>query len=51
MRDRLVTGLRAGALTDAICAAVEAAGEKLGPVLPREDDDVNELPDALVLLD
>ncbi len=51
VRDRLVIGLRAGALTDAICAAVEAAGEKLGPVLPREEADVNELPDALVLLD
>ncbi|MHC5056241.1 MAG: TPM domain-containing protein [Planctomycetota bacterium] len=51
VRDALVTGLRAGDLTEGLCAAVKTAGEKLGAVLPREEADVNELPDALVLLD
>jgi putative membrane protein len=36
---------------EAICRTVTAAGEKLAPVLPRADDDVNELPNALVTLD
>jgi len=35
----------------AIERTIRAAGEKLGAVLPRADDDVNELPDALVTLD
>lgn len=37
--------------TDALCQAIAAVGEKLGPVLPRAADDVNELSDALVTLD
>jgi uncharacterized membrane protein len=28
-----------------------SAGQRLGEVLPRQDDDVNELPDSLVTLD
>ena len=51
IRDTLVTGLKAGDLTEALCAALKTAGERLGAVLPRDEADVNELPDALVLLD
>ena len=36
---------------DAMCRIIASAGEKLAPVLPRAEDDVNELPDALVILD
>ncbi len=36
---------------EAICRTVNVAGEKLAAVLPRADDDVNELPDALLTLD
>ena len=36
---------------EAICRTVTAVGERLAPVLPRADDDVNELPNALVTLD
>ena len=51
VRDTLVTRLESGELTEALCAAIKTAGERLGAVLPREAGDVNELPDALVLLD
>ena len=47
----LTSGLKAGRFTDAICETLRAAGERLGQVLPRADDDVNELPDALVTVD
>jgi len=36
---------------DAICQIIRVAGEKLAPVLPRAEDDVNELSDTLVILD
>jgi putative membrane protein len=36
---------------EAICRTVTATGERLAPVLPRADDDVDELPNALVTLD
>ncbi len=51
IRDTLVAKLKSGELTEAICAAIKTAGERLRPALPRKDGDVNELPDALVLLD
>lgn len=35
----------------ALCETVRLAGERLTPVLPRAADDVNELPDALVIID
>lgn len=35
----------------AICRTIEQAGQRLSAVLPRADDDVNELPDALVCID
>lgn len=48
---QLVGALRRGDTAEAICSAVRSAGERLGPLLPRADDDVNELPDALVTID
>ncbi|QNN21325.1 hypothetical protein HED60_03245 [Planctomycetales bacterium ZRK34] len=51
LRDQLTTSLRDHDVPTALCHAIEAAGEKLAPVLPRQADDVNELPDSLVLLD
>jgi putative membrane protein len=36
---------------DALCQTVRVAGEKLAPLLPRGEDDFNELPDTLVILD
>ncbi len=47
----LTGGLREGHPTDALCAVISTAAQKLGPVLPRADDDVNELSDALVTID
>ncbi len=37
--------------TEAICHTIHKLGDLLGDVLPREADDVNELPDALVTID
>ena len=36
---------------DAICQTIGVAGEKLAPVLPRAEDDINELSDTLIILD
>jgi putative membrane protein len=47
----LNAALASDTLTDAICATVKSAGDRLAAVLPRADDDVNELSDALVLID
>jgi len=47
----LTASLAASDATSALCSAVEDAGDRLAPVLPREEGDVNELPDALVLID
>ena len=49
--DKLTVSLHEAHPAEAICRTVTAAGEKLAPVLPRADDDVNELPNALVTLD
>ena len=43
--------LRALHPADALCQTIQLAGEKLAPVLPHAADDVNELSDALVILD
>lgn len=51
LRDTLISGLRGGDVTNAFCQTIQAAGRRLAPVLPRQADDVNELPDALVTLD
>ena len=48
---RLVGGLREGSITAALCASITEVGELLSGKMPRADDDVNELPDALVLID
>jgi putative membrane protein len=47
----LTRSLKSGNITAAICSAVKSAGERLAPVLPREGGDVNELPNALILID
>jgi putative membrane protein len=47
----LTAGLHAGRKADAIAEVIRDAGAKLGAVLPRADDDVNELADTLVLID
>lgn len=47
----LTDGLHADQPTDAICRVLADAGQRLGAVLPRAEDDANELADALVTLD
>jgi len=51
LRDEFVKHLRRGDVIDALCKTILAAGEALAPVLPRAADDVNELSDALIVLD
>lgn len=51
MRDQLTASLSSQSLADAICGTIAAASPKLADVLPRAEGDVNELPDALVVLD
>lgn len=48
---RLTTEIRRGDPAEALCQAIHAAADRLGPEMPRESDDVNELPNALVLID
>ena len=48
---QLTAQLRREHPTAAFCATIAAAGKRLAAVLPRAGDDVNELGDALVLLD
>jgi len=43
--------LRSEDMTAAICETLASAGQRLGEVLPRQADDVNELPDTLVIMD
>lgn len=38
-------------LAEALCQTIAAAGRQLAAISPREANDVNELPDALVILD
>lgn len=47
----LTQQIRKGNLTEAICQTIQAAGNKLSVVMPREQEDVNELADALVVID
>jgi len=51
LRGELLRRLGEFGPTEALCGVIESAGERLGPVLPREADDVNELPDGLVTID
>jgi putative membrane protein len=47
----LVSALRKGAYTDALCHTIEQAGLVLAESLPRQEQDRNEIPDALVVMD
>ncbi len=47
----LTEQIRKRNLTEAICHTIQVAGNKLASVMPREQDDVNELSDALVMMD
>lgn len=47
----LVAGIVAGDTATAVCDAIASAGERLAGPLPRGEDDVNEHPDTLVLID
>ncbi|QDS89930.1 hypothetical protein EC9_41320 [Rosistilla ulvae] len=49
--EQLTQGLHRGDASEAICSVIAEAGEKLAGPLPRATDDVNELHDALVLID
>lgn len=51
MCGQLTTDLHSEKVPDALARAVERAGERLAAALPSTDGDVNELHDALVLLD
>lgn len=51
LQAQLLEQLRSGGPAEAICTVVRTAGDRLGGVLPRADDDVNELPDSLVTID
>ncbi|MCB9895032.1 MAG: hypothetical protein H6839_11330 [Planctomycetes bacterium] len=50
-RNDLTAKLREGKYSEAFCQTIEQIGTALGEVLPRADDDQNELEDALVLID
>lgn len=43
--------LHRGPRTEALCETIRSVGQTLSPLLPRTDHDVNELPDALQLID
>jgi putative membrane protein len=43
--------LHEGTPVDALCDTASSIGRRLAPLLPRAEDDVNELPDALVVID
>ncbi len=47
----LIAKLRAGDPTAAFCDTIAAAAEKLAPVLPRPEDDTDELPNELMIFD
>lgn len=48
---QLTDGIQAGDAATAFCEVIASAGEALGAVLPRADDDRDELPNALIILD
>lgn len=48
---QLTATLRTGDLTTALCATITAAGQQLANILPAQETKINELPDALVILD
>lgn len=46
----LTATLRQGRYTDAFCETIQKVGSALGEILPRQEDDKNELEDALVVI-
>ncbi|MBL4885534.1 MAG: hypothetical protein JKY95_13505 [Planctomycetaceae bacterium] len=48
---QLTQSLHQGHPTEAICETITQAGQQLSAPLPRESNDINELQDALVLID
>lgn len=50
LRDQLTAALRSQPLADALCGTLATTGERLATALPRAEGDINELPDALVVL-
>jgi putative membrane protein len=48
---QLKAGLTAGGVADALCRAIQAAGEMLVKVLPAAEGNPDELPNSLVILD
>lgn len=49
--ERLTDRLRTGSLADAVHEQIEIVGPLLGDVMPRADEDANELSDELVVFD
>jgi putative membrane protein len=47
----LTEQLRRGSPAEALCKTIQNAGNKLSAVMPRAQDDVNELSDSLVTMD
>lgn len=48
---QLTAGLHHGQATEAICGVIAEAGNKLSGPFPRTSDDVNELQDAVIVID
>lgn len=48
---QLTAGLHRGQTTEAICGVIAEAGRQLSGPFPRAENDVNELQDALILID
>lgn len=51
LRDELTAALRKGDITAAMSESIASTGQRMGEVLPRAEDDENELPNSLVTLD
>jgi putative membrane protein len=47
----LTAGLKVNSRVDSICKTIEMAAEKLAIAMPRQSNDVNELPDSLITID
>ncbi len=47
----LTEKLRVGSPCEALSHAIRGAGQRLATALPRSSNDVNELPDALIIID
>ncbi|MCE9590419.1 MAG: hypothetical protein K8S99_07840 [Planctomycetes bacterium] len=48
---QMTGGLKHGDVTATMCAAIKATGDRLASIFPRDPNDKNELPNALVLVD